>query len=381
MKNLNSLLNHWTVFGCATAITVVGANIENPYLTSIGLNLGISGGVATFVSQKLQRQQGENKTLTAIRSLTKQIETVETHTQQQQSYLFDQLNNIAANLEQSNNNLQTLQSQHQHTVQEQKKLSFAVGNTQRQLNNHSKKLKKQQHEINTQKTTQNKVTSSIQKLKNQQEATITNQTKHLSKIETQVDRLIATASQQSTKLVASQPTINHKVVVPITHRQPQTLCYIDNNNLFNCLKEMGIKPDYKTFIYFLTAKTGKTQIKLYDGAFPNQKYKYAHLKQLGYQINTFPIIKRKNNQFKTVGDDVQLAVDMVKDFKAGDSVVLVSGDGDLLPAVREIKQRNVHVTLIAKKDAVNHDLCKLADKFITLESIKYDIARHTLVSA
>lgn len=369
MKILNSLLNYWTVCGCATAITVIGVSMENPNLTIAGLNLGMSGGVATLVSKKSQRQQQDNQILREIRFLTEQIETIETKTQQQQDYL-------AANLENSDRNLQTLQSQHQQTIREQKQISFAVGNTQRQLNNHSKKLKKQQHEINTQKTNQNKITSSIQKLKNQQEVIVTNQTQHLGKIEAQIDKLIDNSPKQFT-----QPIPQKKVIASIIHARPQTLCYIDNNNLYNCLKEMGVKPNYRALLSFLSSKVDKIQIKLYDGAFSNQKYRYAHLKQLGYQINTLPIVKRENDQFKTVGDDVRLAIDMVKDVRAGDSVVLITGDGDLIPAVEEIKQRNVHITLIAKQSAVNHNLRQLADKFISLESIKYDIAEHSLFSA
>lgn len=372
MKNLNSLL----FFGCAAAITAAGVSRENPYLTTVGLNLGTSGGVVTFVSKKSQRQQQDNQILTEIRSLTEQIETIETNTKQQQNYLARQFNNLAANLEHSERNLQTLQSQNQQTIQEQKQLSFAVSNTQRQLNNHSKKLKKQQHEINTQKTNQNKITSNLQKLKNQQEVIATNQSQYLSKIEAQVDTLIEISPKQFTQSIPEK-----KFIAPITHARPQTLCYIDNNNLYNCLKEMEVKPDYRALLSFLSSKADKIQIKLYDGAFPNQKYRYAHLKQFGYQINTLPIVKRGDDGFKTVGDDVQLAIDMVKDVRAGDSVILVTGDGDLLPAVKEIKQRNVHITLIAKQNAVNHNLRQLANEFISLESIKYDIAEHILFSA
>ena len=74
MKILNPLL----FYGCAAAITAAGASMENPYLTTVGLNLGMSGGVVTFVSKKSQRQQQDNKIFTAIRCLTKQIATIET---------------------------------------------------------------------------------------------------------------------------------------------------------------------------------------------------------------------------------------------------------------------------------------------------------------
>ena len=72
---------------------------------------------------------------------------------------------------------------------------------------------------------------------------------------------------------------------------------------------------------------------------------------------------------------------MVKDVRAGDSVILITGDGDLYPAVKEIKQPNVHVTVIAKNSSINDNLRNLADDFISLDSLKYDLAKHTKLSA
>ena len=148
---------------------------------------------------------------------------------------------------------------------------------------------------------------------------------------------------------------------------------------------MEIQPDYQALMIKLTAKTGTTQIKLYDGAFAQltayQEQKYLYLKKLGYQVFTFPIVKREQGNFKTVGDDVQLAIDMVKDVKSGDRVVLITGDGDFYPAIKEIKKCRVHVTVIAMNSSVNRNLRNLADEFISLDSIKYDIAKHTKVYA
>ncbi len=63
------------------------------------------------------------------------------------------------------------------------------------------------------------------------------------------------------------------------------------------------------------------------------------------------------------------------------SISLITGDGDLYPAVKEIKQGNVQVTAIAKNSSVNRDLRNLADEFISLDSIKYDIAKHSKLDA
>ena len=71
----------------------------------------------------------------------------------------------------------------------------------------------------------------------------------------------------------------------------------------------------------------------------------------------------------------------MKDIKSGDRVVLITGDGDLYPAIKEIKKCRVHVTVIAMNSSVNRNLRNLADEFISLDSIKYDIAKHTKLFA
>lgn len=345
MNSKKSLLNISTGFGFATVMTVVGLSIENPYLKTTVINLGISGGIASLVSKKLQEQQQRE---------------------------FNQYQQ----------NIQNLELQQSETLKQQNQLSFQVKNAESQLNNHNKQIKKHQHSLQVQQANQNKIVSSIQKLNNKQQEISTTNSQHLSKIEGQVDELIEIAHKNSSESIAKSKTPSKKKVIPpIIYRKPQTLTYIDNNNLYNCLKEMGIEPDYKALLIKLTPETGQTKIKLYDGAFPNQKHKFTQLKNIGYQVFTFPITKRGKDKFKTVGDDVQLAIDMVKDVQTGDHVILITGDGDLFPAVKEIKQRNVNVTLIAKNSSVNRNLRNLADDFISLDSIKYDIAKHSKLYA
>ena len=290
MKNIK-LLPNIAGFGLAATTTITGIALEKLPITLTGINTGILVSAINFTNKKSQLQQQNDSASIVIDYLTKQIKTIQQETQQQQqqfnqyqqviydfksqqsqtiqqhNYLGNQFNNLITNLENSNNNLQVLQKQQQQTIQEQKQLSFALGNAQNQLNSHNKKLKKQQHEINTHKTNQNKVTSELQKIKNQQKTMAATQTQHLGKIEAQVDTLIQIAQNISSQSVSpSKTTLQKKVTAPIS-RKPQTLSYIDNNNFFNCLKEMSIEPDYKSLLVYLSSKIGKTQIKLYDGAF------------------------------------------------------------------------------------------------------------------
>ena len=381
MNSLKSLLTN-AGLGCATVLTVIGTTIQKPYLTFTGINLGISGGIASLINQKIQQQQQDIQNLVSAQN----------QTIKQQNCFDSQINDLETTLEytydnliEQNRSINTLQTQYQHYCQEQKQLSFKVDNAQLQLSNHNKKLKKQQHNIQTQNRNQNKITSQLEKNNNKQQEFITQHSHTMGKIEAQVDKLVEIVQNHPPKLIPIAKTIRKKVKSPIIPSQPYNRVYIDHNNFYNCLKAMEIQPDYQALMIKLTAKTGTTQIKLYDGAFAQltayQEQKYLYLKKLGYQVFTFPIVKREQGNFKTVGDDVQLAIDMVKDVKSGDRVVLITGDGDLYPAIKEIKKCRVHVTVIAMNSSVNRDLRNLADEFISLDSIKYDIAKHTKLFA
>ena len=110
MNSKKSLLNISTGFGFATVMTILGVSIENPYLKTTVINLGISGGIATLVSKKLQDRQ-------------QQI------------------------LNQYQQNIQNLELQQSETLKQQNQLSFQVINAERQLNNHNKQIKKHQHSL------------------------------------------------------------------------------------------------------------------------------------------------------------------------------------------------------------------------------------------
>ena len=145
MNSKRLLLNISTGFGFATVMTILGVSIENPYLTTTGINLGISGSIATLVRKKLQDQQ-------------QQI------------------------LNQYQQNIQNLELQQSETIKQQKQLSFQVKNAESQLDNHNKQIKKHQHSLQIQQANQNKIVSNIQKLNNKQREISTTNSQHFSKI-------------------------------------------------------------------------------------------------------------------------------------------------------------------------------------------------------
>ena len=348
-------MNSFTLIGLSSAIALAGVGIstENIQLTTVGVNLGISGAAFASISQKSQAQQERDRlTQTEMVALKQQLTSLQEVIEQ------DQVQQTVASL----------------TTQQQQ-LDFKINNTQQQLKNHSKKLKKQQHNFNIQQANQNRIFSRVQKLENKQQKLVEDREVCLEQVTLKIDKPKANIQPSEN---AQELLIEQDLVVK---REPQHYGYIDNNNLYKCLESEGIAVDYGALLIKLT-QGANNQIKLYDGAFPNQAFKYQQLQKIGYQTKTFPIAKRGQGKFKTIGDDLQLGIDLVRDVQSGDRVTLVSGDGDLFPALKAVKEQSeVSVTVIAKSTAVSQQLLAYADEFIPLESIMYDIAKYTNLSA
>lgn len=170
------------------------------------------------------------------------------------------------------------------------------------------------------------------------------------------------------------------LVSEIPVRESCTYVYVDGNNLRYACEQLGIEFDYNNIRIEFSQDATKTQFKYYVGVHSRltwqQKQQLLEINKGGYEVITFPLVKRDDGKWKTVGDDVKLAIDMAQEVKSGDRVILVSGDGDFIPAIEAVKNRGVKVTVVAHPQMLNEQLETLADNFISLEEIKYKIAKH-----
>ena len=68
-------------------------------------------------------------------------------------------------------------------------------------------------------------------------------------------------------------------------------------------------------------------------------------------------------------DDIHLAVDMVKLAYNGafDTAILVSSDGDFVPAIQAVKQKGKNVENIGFENKFSYHLKQECDKFILLK--------------
>ena len=168
------------------------------------------------------------------------------------------------------------------------------------------------------------------------------------------------------------------VLTPI--HQPVTRVYVDGNNLSCAAREMEIDVDYKALRLYLIGR-GKSEFSYYRGVaqhptLAHQRF-IGSLEKYGYRVTQLPIAKFADGTVKTVGDDMAMGMDVLEESRTGDRVVLVTGDGDFIPVVKRLQAKGVNVTVVGRKANTSSELRCLADDYINLETIKYQIAVHT----
>ncbi|WP_334709701.1 LabA-like NYN domain-containing protein [Nostoc sp.] len=238
--------------------------------------------------------------------------------------------------------------------------------TQNELNKLGKKFQ-------TQDTRQRLHLANIQKLQHQQKVVLAT----VNSLEQKLD--FYEKSQKPEKI---QGNFNKNSVLPVTQSQESmTRVYIDGNNLSFAVDGLQIELDYDALRIELSQDASRTNFKYYTGIHSpmndGQRRFIDYLKYQRYEVIGLPILARPDSKsFKTVGDDVKIAVDIIGEVKKGDDVILVSGDGDFIPVVEEVQRRGVKVTVVAKKSMLSEQLSKIADEVIYLDDLQYKLAKY-----
>ena len=249
------------------------------------------------------------------------------------------------------------------------------------------KFEKTQNELNklrkkfqTQDTRQRLHLANIQKLQHQQKVVLATVTT----LEQKLDFYEKTASEKPENIKVN---LDKNSVLSVTQSQESmTHVYIDGNNLSFAVDGLQIELDYDALRIELSQDASRTNFKYYTGIHSpmndGQRRFIDYLKYQRYEVIGLPILARPDSKsFKTVGDDVKIAVDIIGEVQKGDDVILVSGDGDFIPVVEEVQRRGVKVTVVAKKSMLSEQLSQVADEVIYLDDIQYKLAKYRKFNA
>ena len=165
--------------------------------------------------------------------------------------------------------------------------------------------------------------------------------------------------------------------------------FIDGNNFYFGLRKLYGKDknlknfDFENFAQFLAGKNEVVKIYYYNALLDKEhnSEKYESQKKFFERLRKIPhfhlvlckLLKRNitdTDKFYYIikEDDINMAVDMVENACDNnfDIAVLVSGDGDFVPAVRSVKKKNKFVKNVYFKNSSSRNLKIFCDESLEL---------------
>lgn len=153
--------------------------------------------------------------------------------------------------------------------------------------------------------------------------------------------------------------------------------FIDGANLFYAAMQLNLEIDYAKLLRCLAKERQLVRAYFYtacDSTNDKQQGFLLWMSRNGYRVVTKELIQFPDGS-KKANLDVEIAVDMITLSKHCDTIVLLSGDGDLAYAVNSIAYKGVQVEVVSLGSMTSDSLINVADCYTDLEEIKGDIQR------
>jgi uncharacterized LabA/DUF88 family protein len=153
--------------------------------------------------------------------------------------------------------------------------------------------------------------------------------------------------------------------------------FIDGSNLFYAALQLGIEIDYSKLLQKLVGNRRLLRAYFYTGIDPqNEKQKgfLLWMRRNGYRVVTKELHQLPDGT-KKANLDVEIAIDMINLANHCQTVVLLSGDGDLAYALNSIAYKGVQVEVVSLRSMTSDSLINFADKYTDLQSIQREISK------
>lgn len=158
-----------------------------------------------------------------------------------------------------------------------------------------------------------------------------------------------------------------------TRSNEKTMVFVDVRNILGAIGSnlRYCLVDFDGLIKRLTNGRYLIRPYAYDGSCcegRNDESLHNYLRRHGFEVRLSNI---HSIDMEQKGVDVDLATDMVllADRGCYDTVILVSGDGDFIPAVKKVKDMGKIVEVACFEDTINDDLRLSADRYHPLDDV------------
>lgn len=164
-------------------------------------------------------------------------------------------------------------------------------------------------------------------------------------------------------------------------KREKVIVFIDGNNLYHSLGRMfdNEKTDYFNFEKFIKYIVGDRKVietYYYIGSFDINYNSESYANQQRFfnklrKIKDFNLIVCRMQKIKVDGkfiyqvkeDDIRLALDMTKLVDKYDTAILVSNDGDFVPAIESVQEKDRKVENIGIGRDFSYYLKQVCDRF------------------
>src|SRR3989338_2688584 len=115
--------------------------------------------------------------------------------------------------------------------------------------------------------------------------------------------------------------------------------FIDSQNLYLGIKDLGWRLDYKKFRIYLAEKYSVRKVYMFMGYWAVNQDLYSFLQEVGFVLMLRPILEIDDKPVKG-NCDVDLAVRVMIDYSSYDKAVIITGDGDFYSLVHHLYKNN-----------------------------------------
>jgi uncharacterized LabA/DUF88 family protein len=176
-------------------------------------------------------------------------------------------------------------------------------------------------------------------------------------------------------IASSQPAVER--VSWVSQPQDRVVILIDASNLFYAAVQLNLEIDYTKLLHHLTQGRLLVRAYFYTGVDPNNQKQQGFLtwmRRNGYRVVAKDLIQFPDGS-KKADLSVEIAIDMMNLSRYCDTLVLLSGNGDLAYAVDKIAYHGVQVEVISLPSMLNQALRDVSDRFIDLTTLKASIQK------
>ncbi len=152
--------------------------------------------------------------------------------------------------------------------------------------------------------------------------------------------------------------------------------FIDGNNIYLGVKELGWELDYQRFRVYLKDKYNVDKAFYFIGFIEGNKDLYKYLERCGYLLIYKQAIKDGKGSFKG-NCDVELVLHAMIEYHNYDQAVVVTSDGDFTCLLSYLRKNNKLKTVLAPEKEKCSILIKkeVPDSIAFIENLRSKIGR------